>query len=283
MRRTKSPALTAAAAALTAAALAGCGAPQAPEPPQAPKPPQTEPAKERKPFEPEIAETAKTADPSRIEMPLDAYRLTSADEQVIAVARAVAAAAGYPRPVPPPLPKGVEFPEEAESRPTDEERGAFEGSGSTTPSGRPVPSGGCVEQGGRALEAGVEHSGTDVRLLASNASSLAMSDSRVRKTERVDWRACMKKAGRPYPAIVIAKNDERWRDRPAGTAAGAEEKAVAAADARCRRESGLIGLYLAIKKAHQERLLAKHGPAIEQAHAAALQRLERARALLGIG
>ncbi|MFB7261211.1 hypothetical protein ACFCXH_03495 [Streptomyces nojiriensis] len=136
-----------------------------------------------------------------------------------------------------------------------EEEAALVDSGLTA-AGQKVPAGGCGREGFRKLYAPTKDS-VDLMFafgLASEAHDRSRQDSRV-----VDalgkWSSCMAAAGYAgieSPYDVVEKLG--LQDAPGGPKAVTAAKA----DVACKREVNLVGIWGAVEKAYQERLVEEH-------------------------
>ncbi|MFD3552733.1 hypothetical protein ACFWWA_11580 [Streptomyces goshikiensis] len=122
--------------------------------------------------------------------------------------------------------------------------------------GRKVPAGGCGREAFRKLYAPTKDS-VDLLFafgLASEAHDRSKRDSRVAEV-LAKWSACMDKSGytgikSPYDVV-----DELGLQDDKG---GAAAVAAATADVACKREVNLVGVWAAVEKAYQERLVEEH-------------------------
>jgi hypothetical protein len=131
---------------------------------------------------------------------------------------------------------------------------AFIGDKPRTSTGKAVPRGGCLEQGDREVRTGSANLPTDPRALAAVARFQALRDSRTQHAFRA-WNACMSQNGLNYKEPLNAQADPRWSRRAASAPASAEEKHVATIDAACQQKLNLVGTYMALEIAYQQRLL----------------------------
>ncbi|MET9962044.1 hypothetical protein ABZ128_23825 [Streptomyces sp. NPDC006326] len=119
--------------------------------------------------------------------------------------------------------------------------------------GQKVPAGGCMREGYRKLYAPTKDS-VDLLYsfgLAAQAHSRAQEDSRVVAALK-GWSDCMGKGGygglgTPYEVIekLGLQNDK----------GGPKAIAVATKDVACKREVNLVGIWAAVEKAYQQRLV----------------------------
>ncbi|MCJ1679298.1 hypothetical protein MTF65_18515 [Streptomyces sp. APSN-46.1] len=122
--------------------------------------------------------------------------------------------------------------------------------------GRKVPAGGCGREAYRKLYAPTKDS-VDLLFafgLASEAHDRSKRDSRVVEV-LAKWSACMDKTGytgikSPYDVVEkLGLADDKG---------GTKAVAAATADVACKREVNLVGVWAAVEKAYQERLVEEH-------------------------
>ncbi|MDH2428497.1 hypothetical protein [Sphaerisporangium sp. TRM90804] len=162
------------------------------------------------------------------------------------------AAAGYQGMKARPAPRG----QAAAGKRSADTTAALLGTGARLENGKAVPKGGCLSEGDKkvrslAAAGDVVELPADSRLLATDAKFSALRDSRMKQAFG-KWSACMAESGLRYGTPFDAGNDSRWNRREASTAAGAEERKVAAADATCRQRVNLQGTYEALVVAYQK-------------------------------
>ncbi|WP_404957601.1 hypothetical protein [Streptomyces sp. 147326] len=125
-----------------------------------------------------------------------------------------------------------------------------------TAGGQRVPAGGCAREGYRKLYAPTKDS-VDLLFtfgLASEAHERSRQDSRVVGMLK-NWAACMDKSGyggvaTPYEVVEkLGLQDDKG---------GAKAVTAAKADVACKREVNLVGIWAAVEKAYQERLVEEH-------------------------
>ncbi|MEU9301661.1 hypothetical protein [Streptomyces sp. NPDC048269] len=122
--------------------------------------------------------------------------------------------------------------------------------------GQKVPAGGCGREGYRKLYAPTKDS-VDLLFafgLASEAHDRSKQDSRVVDVLK-KWSACMNKSGyggigTPYEVV-----EKLGLENETG---GAKAVTAATADVACKREVNLVGIWAAVEKAYQERLVEEH-------------------------
>ncbi len=139
-------------------------------------------------------------------------------------------------------------------------RGA--GTGQTPPrdsAGAALPTGGCLAEATALTQQGAKDSGNgDLALtLAKDTYERSFRDSRTVAAEE-SWSSCMKKAGFSFATSRDA-NNHRWPDP-----VGAEEKAAAVADVKCKISTNLVGIWWAVETAYQRRALEENAPALKQ-------------------
>ncbi|MBT2469532.1 hypothetical protein J7E97_17010 [Streptomyces sp. ISL-66] len=125
-----------------------------------------------------------------------------------------------------------------------------------TAGGQKVPSGGCAREGYRKLYAPTKDS-VDLLFtfgLASEAHDRSKRDSRVVEV-LAKWSACMAKSGYGEVKSPYDVTEKLGLDSEPG---GAKAIAVAKADVACKREVNLVGIWAAVEKAYQERLVEEH-------------------------
>lgn len=136
-----------------------------------------------------------------------------------------------------------------------EEEAALVDSGLTA-AGQKVPAGGCGREAFRKLYAPTKNS-VDLLFtfgLASEAHDRSRQDSRVVDVLK-KWSSCMDKSGyagieSPYDVVEkLGLQDDRG---------GPKAVTAAKADVACKREVNLVGIWGAVEKAYQERLVEEH-------------------------
>ncbi|MFE1416279.1 hypothetical protein ACFW6F_36605 [Streptomyces sp. NPDC058746] len=138
--------------------------------------------------------------------------------------------------------------------PTEEEAAQLDSG--LTAAGQKVPAGGCGREGFRKLYAPTKDS-VDLLFafgLSSEAHERSKQDSRVVKA-LAKWSACMDKSGyggidTPYDVV-----EKLGLESDKG---GPKAVTAAKADVACKREVNLVGIWAAVEKAYQERLVDEH-------------------------
>jgi hypothetical protein len=167
---------------------------------------------------------------------------------------AVAAGSGYPRQQPDPAVAAEAAEPEDQRAATAAEMQAFSGTADRTASGADIPEGGCEVSGEAQVYGGEGTLDADPRLLADDASFLALEHTRVKQAMN-DWVTCMTGKGYAYDSPMSARNDPAWAAREGSEPATAREKQVAAADADCAAGSNLYPTYRAAKRAYEQIML----------------------------
>lgn len=206
--------------------------------------------------------------------------LFGAADPVFAAAHGYDTTAGKGRPVKPPAPalsesaamvmhgerQGAEQPTTPAPDAQTEEEAAQVDSGIDV-GGQKVPAGGCAREAYRKLYAPTKGS-VDLLFpfgLASEAHERSKGDSRVTRVLK-DWSACMEKsgyAGLKDPYEVVQKLGLE------ADPGGPKAVTAAKADVACKVEVNLVGIWAAVEKAYQERLVE------EQAETLALYKRQR--------
>ncbi|MFB6824628.1 hypothetical protein ACFCXA_23965 [Streptomyces virginiae] len=125
-----------------------------------------------------------------------------------------------------------------------------------TAAGQKVPAGGCGREGYRKLYAPTKDS-VDLLFtfgLASEAHDRSRQDSRVVDAVK-KWSSCMDKSG--YAGIA-SPYDVVEKLGLEGDMGGPKAVTAAKADVACKREVNLVGIWGAVEKAYQERLVEEH-------------------------
>ena len=133
-------------------------------------------------------------------------------------------------------------------------RGSDRPSTPTDGNGQPLPDGGCIGEANRILLIGVPNQRIDEALpntLAGASFEQSEADSRVRNVMK-QWSECMDRSGLDYDNIW-EPNDETWPEP-----VSEEEVAVASADVTCKQEVNLVGIWLAVESAYQDRAIREH-------------------------
>lgn len=124
--------------------------------------------------------------------------------------------------------------------------------------GKAVPKGGCWGKSLRDLAAKGPEVQPDKEEFADQLAGYtwqeSQKDSRVKKAFAA-WSACMKKSGYSYAQPMAAVEDKRFSQ---ASSASAEEIRVAEADVACKRKHNVIGTWYAVELAYQDRAIEKN-------------------------
>lgn len=154
------------------------------------------------------------------------------------------------------------------------------GRGPKSFAGLEIPEGGCFGEARRQIAEGLppvdnEQFGLELK---SDAYSDAERDSRVQEAFR-NWSSCMKKAGYDYSNPHDSNNDPRW----SGPTPSPLEKSTALADVACKRETGLIDIWVAVTRAYEQRYVDKHAAALAELKTAMEAHIKRAIEIVNRG
>ncbi|MGK5549067.1 hypothetical protein ACSNOH_30690, partial [Streptomyces sp. URMC 127] len=146
--------------------------------------------------------------------------------------------------------------------------------------GRTVPAGGCLGEARAAFGADGAEAGGDAPVADRiNAGSFeqARRDPRVARV-LARWAQCMKGHGfGSYGDPLEASGDPAWRTpRPS-----AKEREAATADARCKKEHNVVGVWFTVDAAYQRREIERNAKELAAVKADLDARQERASAALG--
>jgi hypothetical protein len=152
----------------------------------------------------------------------------------------------------------------------------------TAPSGsrvnsQPVPAGGCQGEVNRKMEAGAPQSDTNLaQNLSVESYTKSKTDSRL-VAAQAKWSSCMKQAGYDYQDSwdPVAVN---WSTR-----GNAEQIATATADVGCRRQTNLVGIWVAVDSAYQEQLIEENAQQLDLVRRQLNSELRNAAAVLAGG
>ncbi|KMO99201.1 hypothetical protein [Streptomyces roseus] len=121
----------------------------------------------------------------------------------------------------------------------------------TTYNGKPVPEGGCAQEAGRELhDTELQQALGPVQRLDVESYETSRKDPAVTEVSG-KWSTCMEESGYRYPDPVAAINDREF----ASGAPSDHEKAVALADVLCKRKVNLIGVWSGAESAYQRSLI----------------------------
>ena len=155
-----------------------------------------------------------------------------------------------------------------------------DGTGRRTYKGRAVPAGGCLGRALRELGSGgpvPPDLGLAERL--DLESYVDTSESGPMRPVFARWSTCMGRAGFIYADPREANNDPAWRtSRPSN-----REIATAVADVRCTREVHLVDLWATVETAYQQHQVAQHAQQLEILAKALATRVRNATRVASIG
>lgn len=145
---------------------------------------------------------------------------------------------------------------------------------------RTVPAGGCLGEARAALRTDGAEAGGDAPVADRvNAGSFekARRDPRVAAV-LARWADCMKRRGFPsYGDPLQAGADPAWRTPEPS----AKEREAAAADARCKKEHNVVGVWFTVDAAYQRQEIERNAKELAAVKAELAARQERAGAALG--
>lgn len=196
----------------------------------------------------------------------------------------LAAEYGYhKRPAEEPTERPLEWPADQYAALT----GRFESGDSHRAHGNPIPDGGCLGEANRKLYGsgpapaeigGIRITGyyTVVMKLWSDARARAMRDPAWKKADRA-WATCMKDKGLRYADPDKASTDIDWvrTEKPS-----AKEKETAAADARCKLDTGYIEAVHAVETRAQRAAIDENTKVLEGRRAVQERALATARQVI---
>jgi hypothetical protein len=109
--------------------------------------------------------------------------------------------------------------------------------------GQPIPQGGCAGEGARKV--GLDQlTNLEMTTMWNTLNARSQNDPRVVAAMGA-WSACMKQAGYTFKDSWQANNDTRWGGRTVSPA----EIATATADVRCKQQTNLVGIWMAVETA----------------------------------
>lgn len=143
--------------------------------------------------------------------------------------------------------------------------------------GKPVPEGGCAGEARRELhDTELQPALSPVQQLDTESYVSSQKDPAV-KEAAAKWSACMKESGHRYPDPMAAINDKEF----GGAAPGEHEKEVALADVLCKRKVNLIGVWSGAETAYQRSLIESKAGILAAPLRAKEKTLSIARAAIG--
>ncbi|MGK5734187.1 hypothetical protein [Streptomyces sp. URMC 124] len=146
--------------------------------------------------------------------------------------------------------------------------------------GHVVPPGGCLGEARAALRSDNAEAGGDAPVadrINSESFERSQRDPRVVGVF-ARWAQCMTSRGFPsYADPLKASGDAAWRTPEPS----AQERETAAADARCKKEHNVVGVWFAVDAAYQRREIERNGKELAAVKAELAARQELAGAALG--
>ncbi|MCK2215236.1 hypothetical protein MF672_015780 [Actinomadura sp. ATCC 31491] len=192
---------------------------------------------------------------------------------------AAAARSGYPRPALDPAVSAAAAKPEDQRAASPEEMQAYDGTAATTGSGQAIPEGDCAASGETKVLGQATALAADPRLLADDASFLALEHTAVKQSLE-QWVTCMTAKGYAYDSPLSARADLRWAAREPGVAATQAEKQAAADDAACAQGANLLATYRTAKRAYEEVMVRDQRQALTESLSVFATWVERAEAVL---
>ncbi|MGW3396670.1 hypothetical protein [Streptomyces hydrogenans] len=166
----------------------------------------------------------------------------------------------------------------AAGRGTSDPQKAF-GPGGQVVNGRTVPYHGCMGESFKELTGSADGALYDPQIaidLKMRTLNESQQDGRTRAVF-AEWSRCMRSRGFAYADPLAAGGDPAWRRTPRPTA---RELRVATADAACRHEHNVVGVWYAVDHAYQEKALAENAAAMAEVRKGLEFRMRAANALL---
>ncbi|MFJ6082835.1 hypothetical protein ACIQI8_15660 [Streptomyces sp. NPDC092369] len=144
--------------------------------------------------------------------------------------------------------------------------------------GRKIPVGGCVGEARARLRSDGPEAGGDAELSNDiNIDSFETSRKHpLVKAVFAKWSRCMRARGFSYPDPLAATGDSAWRTSTAST----KEKAAARADAECKKQNNVVGVWYTVDAALQRQAIEKNSAALAKIRKAIRTRLDLAAAVL---
>ncbi|MFF2657182.1 hypothetical protein ACFVUH_07430 [Kitasatospora sp. NPDC058032] len=128
--------------------------------------------------------------------------------------------------------------------------------------GQKVPPGGCIGEASGRLGATAENgNGGDTQLaldVKNTGWKQSQADTRLLAAFSA-WSGCMKAKGYDYPTPIAATDDPQWQ-----TLGAASEKArqTATADATCKAEHNVVGIWFTVESAYESALIEQNAEAL---------------------
>ncbi|WP_406199916.1 hypothetical protein OH807_18170 [Kitasatospora sp. NBC_01560] len=128
--------------------------------------------------------------------------------------------------------------------------------------GQPVPPGGCVgEANGKLGATEANGNGGDAQLASDIKDSgwkQSQADPRLLAAFAA-WSTCMKARGYDYPTPMAATDDPQWQRIGA---ASDKARATATADANCKAEQNVVGIWFTVESAYETALIERNAEAM---------------------
>ncbi|EST34353.1 hypothetical protein [Streptomyces roseochromogenus] len=166
--------------------------------------------------------------------------------------------------------------------------GTFESGDSHVAHGHPIPEGGCLGQAARKLYGPPPRAAEVNGVKLSGYYSLAMElwytshkeaskDPAWKKADRA-WSDCMRKQGFHYSDPDRASLDAGWfgHEKPSG-----KERKTAAADARCKLDTGYVPAVHALEARSQKGAIGRNKEKLDAMRAADERAMRKARTIIG--
>lgn len=156
----------------------------------------------------------------------------------------------------------------------------------TTYNGRQIPTGGCHQVGVDAVGGNPPVPGSAVSL-PDGGPPVPVGDPRIVRAD-TRWSACMKAKGYSYAKPADAYTDARWqpvantRSSPDATHKR-DEIATATADMACKRETGFMGVAVAVQSAYDRQYIASHSAALKNFDEQLDGRVDKAAQIIASG
>jgi hypothetical protein len=130
--------------------------------------------------------------------------------------------------------------------------------------GQQVPAGGCLGEATARVNDVDQGLAARGIALTNKAAADAQRDSRV-VAAFTAWSECMKAQGHQYRDPWQANDDPRWQGSPAATPA---ETQTAVADVTCKNTTNLLGIWITVETAYQQRALESNSAVLAELKAA---------------
>jgi hypothetical protein len=144
-------------------------------------------------------------------------------------------------------------PQQGEAAPTADVMRIWTGHGPQRYRGHTVPQQGCAGEASRAMQEGPADASIDAQQLQLGTLARSRRDSRVLAVN-IGWRKCMELSGYSFADPRTANNDPRWQQSRTPSTV---EIATAVADVRCKQQTNLPGVMMAVESAYQRIVIAE--------------------------